>query len=156
MFHGLGFLSARHPIIAFGKQSGDLFEKLLNIHTGLRTHLFKKDFILFCKLSALFFCHVTFFDIDLIGQKGNNDSFSPLILYIIDPFLNTREGCAVRDIVDNDCDRRVANIVGDEGSKPFLACCVPELQPNSFLLEVDILGDEVDANGGPLNEMECT
>lgn len=66
--------------------------------------------------------------------------------------MDTVEGNAVGDIIDNNCDGRVTDVVGDEGPETFLAGGIPKLQSDGLLLEEDILGDEIDADGGSLHE----
>lgn len=55
-------------------------------------------------------------------------------------------------IVYENSDCRVPNVVGYETAEPLLPGSVPELQPNGPFLQVDVLRDEVDANGRSLDE----
>ena len=52
------------------------------------------------------------------------------------------------EVEDDEGDEGVLEVAGDEGAEPFLACGVPELHPEDVVSNVDVLGHEVDADGG--------
>ena len=52
--------------------------------------------------------------------------------------------CNVKDDERNGC---VFEIAGNQGSKSFLAGCVPELESKDVIAEGEIFGHEIDADG---------
>ena len=51
------------------------------------------------------------------------------------------------DVVNDHSNRGVLDVGRDEASEPFLACGVPKLQSDHFVIHIHGLGQEVDANG---------
>lgn len=56
-----------------------------------------------CQLFSLFVSDISFFEVDLVGKKGNNDPIPSLVLHIIDPLLHAVEGVSVGNIVYDNC-----------------------------------------------------
>ncbi len=74
-----------------------------------------------------------------------------MVLDIIDPLLYAFEGILGGDVIDDDSNGGISDVVGNEGFKSFLTGRIPQLQADGLILEEDILGDEVDADGGSLS-----
>jgi hypothetical protein len=128
----------------------DFFEELLNIYSRLCAYFFEMDLIPCSELSSFGFSDVSVLQINFISKEGNNDSISPLVFDIVNPFLYRLEGGAIGDIIDNDGDGSIANIVRYECFKSLLTSSVPQLQTDGLILEEDILRDEVNSNGRSL------
>jgi hypothetical protein len=123
----------------------------LNIAARFGADFFKEDLVLFSKLLALLLRNVSLFEIDLIGQKCNDNSVASLVLHVINPFLDAFEGVAISDVVDDNGDRSVSNVVRDESLEAFLSGRIPQLQTDGLVLEEDVLRNEVDSDGGTLD-----
>ena len=123
----------------------------MNVDSRLGADFFEQNLIIVGEVGAFLFGYISLFYIYFISEESDNDSLSPLIFDIINPFLDAIERNPIGNIIHDDCDRRISNIIGNQCSKPLLACGVPELKADGFLLQEDILGDEIDANGGPLH-----
>jgi hypothetical protein len=50
------------------------------------------------------------------------------------------------DIEYDDSNARVPDVAWNEASETFLACCVPELEPDGAIFEVHGFGKEIDPN----------
>lgn len=102
------------------------------------------------ELFSLFVGDVSVFEVNLVGEEGDDHSVASLVLDVVDPLLHAVEGVPVGDVVHDNCHRGIADVVGDEGLEALLARGVPELQPDGLVLEEDVLRDEVDADGRSL------
>ena len=58
------------------------------------------------------------------------------------------------DIVDDDRDLAVSEIVGEEGSEPFLAGGVPDVEADGLVLDIEGLGNEVNPDSW-LSKYQC-
>lgn len=105
---------------------------------------------------ALLLGDVSIGEVNLVGKEGDNNAVTALVLDIVHPLLYALEGVAVGDIIDDNGHRGIANVVGDEGLESLLASGVPELEADGLLLEEDVLGDEIDADGGSLDQSRGT
>ncbi len=123
----------------------------MNIDSSLCTYFLEIDEVSFCQFFALGFSNVPILEVDFVGQEGNDDPVSPLVLDVVYPLLDALEGGAIGDIIDDDGYGSISDIVGYECLEPLLASSVPQLQADSLVLEEDVLGDEVDADGGSLS-----
>ncbi len=123
----------------------------MNIATRFGADFLEEDLVLIGELPALLLRNVSLFEIDLIGQKCNDNSVATLVLHVVDPFLHAFEGVAIGDVVDDNGDRSVSDVVGDESLEAFLSGRIPQLQTDGLVLEEDVLRDEVDSDGGALD-----
>jgi hypothetical protein len=80
----------------------DLFEKLLDIESGLCTDFLEIDGIAFGQVPALGFRDVPLLQVYLVGQQRDDHSFSPLRLHVVHPLLNALERTAVGHVVYDD------------------------------------------------------
>ncbi len=122
----------------------------MNIATSFGADFLEENIVLFGEFLALLLGNVSLFQIDLIGQKCDDDSVPSLVLHVVHPLLHALEGIAIGDVVDDNGDGSVSNVVGDEGLETFLSGRIPQLQTDGLVLEEDVLRDEVDSDGGAL------
>ena len=137
-------------LIYLGQKGCYFLEELLDVHPRFGADFLKEDIVVPRHLEAFLLADVSILQVNFVGKEGDDDSLSPLVLDVVDPFLYTFERVSVGDIVDNDCNGSVSDVVGNECLESFLAGGVPELQPDGLVLEEDVLRDEVDADGGSL------
>jgi hypothetical protein len=121
----LGCFRSTGGFIDLWELSCNLFEELLNIDACLCTHLFEINQISFSELPPLHLGDIPVFDVNFVGQEGDDDSFTPLVLDVIYPLLYAFKGTAVGDIVDDDGNRSITNVVGYQCFKPLLPCSIP-------------------------------
>jgi hypothetical protein len=50
------------------------------------------------------------------------------------------------EVEDNDGGATIFDVRGDEGMEPLLASSVPELHSESFIIDIDGFGDEINSN----------
>lgn len=138
------------------KESSDFFEKLLDINSSLSTDFFEEDIVLFWQFFALGFADFPFLQVDFVGEECDDDPIASLIFDVIHPFLDAFEGSGVGNVVDDDRNRSVSDVVGDQSLETFLACGVPELQTYGLVFEEDVLGNKIYADSGSLDECLST
>jgi hypothetical protein len=55
------------------------------------------------QLFSLFVRDIPLFEVDLVGEEGNDHSVPSLILHIVNPLLDAVEGVPVRHVVYDNC-----------------------------------------------------
>jgi hypothetical protein len=105
----------------------------LNVASCFGADFLEEDIVSLRQFPSLCFRDVPVLKVDFVGEEGYDDSFSPLVFDIVDPFLDAFEGIAVGDVVDYNCYRSVSDIVGDQCFESFLARSVPELKTYSLV-----------------------
>lgn len=132
------------------KRRGQLSKETLDIVSSFGTAFHKEQTI------TLSF-HFSFFrgnlpliiaQIGLVPNEANHNIITSFCSDIFHPFGGIHEGCAVRDVVDNHGNARIANVRRYQGPKALLSCRVPQLKTDRSVFEVHCLGEEVNANGG--------
>ena len=56
-----------------------------------------------CELFSLLAGDVSVFEVDFVGEEGDDDSIPSLVLHIIDPLLHAVKGIPVGDVVYDNC-----------------------------------------------------
>ena len=128
-----------------GHQSECLFDVLAVLGRGLKeayVEVFSEFLSLFEGDGALVL------QVALVADQDSRDVVGSVLLNLAHPCLHCREALTVGDVVGHDDAVGTFVVAGRDGLEALLTCRVPDLQLDSFAVDVDGPNLEVHTNGG--------
>lgn len=107
-------LRARCWLIDLWQLCCDFFEKFLNICSCLGTDFLEEHHVPISQVFSLRLRDISILKVHLIPEQRNDNPIASLILDIIDPLLHALEGSPIGDIINDNSNRGVSNIIGNQ------------------------------------------
>jgi hypothetical protein len=130
-------------------------EEFLHVLSGFGGDLDVGNAQLVGPLPALRVRDLPVVEVDLVAYEEDEALAAFVLVEEIGPHLDVGQAVSGGDVEDNECAVGVLEVAGDEGAEAFLPGSVPKLQAVALGLVTDVLGEEVDADGG-LGGGACT
>ncbi len=92
--------------------------------------------------------------ITLVSHQHNDNIRIRMIPQLLQPSRHILVRLTLTYIVDKESTNGTTVVGGGDGTVTFLACCVPDLGFDSFAVDLDAAGCELDADGALAVEVE--